>query len=149
MAKTRVPKQEVRCEACGEIFYRYPSQISEHNFCSRACSKIFTKNHMSDYNKRENPMNTPEGWSEEQKEAVRRREQKNKGPCAPNTYSKDHGEHEHRKVARQILGRELYFGEVVHHVDGNKHNNNPSNLMVFSSQAEHRKWHAEHDKGVI
>lgn len=104
---------------------------------------------MSSYNKLENPMNTTEGWSEEQKDAVRQREQRNKGPCAPDTYPKDHGEHEHRKVARQILGRELLPGEVVHHTDRDKHNNNPSNLMIFANQAEHAKWHAEHDKEVI
>ena len=94
-------------------------------------------------------MNTPEGWSEEQKEAARRREQENKGPCAPDTYPKDHGQHEHRRVAERMLGRPLKPGEVIHHINRDKHNNDPSNLMVFATQAEHAKWHAEHDKGVI
>lgn len=31
--------------------------------------------------------------------------------------------------------------EVVHHIDGNKLNNNPSNLLVFKNQAEHAKYH--------
>lgn len=149
MARKKIPKQEISCEVCGRVFYRYPSQISKHNFCSRKCTKVFTSNRMSDYNRRENPMNTSAGWSEEQKETVRCREQKNKGPCAANTYPKNHGEHEHRKIARQILGRELFPGEVVHHVDRNKHNNLPSNLMIFANQAEHRKWHSDHDKGVV
>lgn len=49
-------------------------------------------------------------------------------------------------VAEQMLGRPLKKGEVVHHIDNNKRNNQPSNLMVFKSQKEHAKWHAEHDK---
>lgn len=142
-------KQEISCDACGKRISRYPSQIRPHNFCSRKCAKVFTSNRMSNYNQQENPMNTSSGWSAEQKEAVRQRERRNKGPCGPDTYPKDHGKHEHRKVAEQILGRKLRPGEVVHHKDGDKHNNDPSNLMIFSSQAEHRKWHAGHYEEVM
>ena len=149
MARKKIPKQEVCCEACGKIFYRYPSQISKHNFCSRKCAKVFTSSRMSNFNRQENPMNTPDGWSKEQREAVRQREQKRMGPCSPETYPKEHGKHEHRRVAEQMLGRALNPGEVVHHIDRDKHNNDPRNLMVFSNQAEHRKWHAKHDKGVV
>lgn len=61
------------------------------------------------------------------------------------TYAKQYGRHEHRIVAEQLLGRELKPGEVVHHVDGDKRNNAPNNIMVFESQSEHMKWHLEHD----
>lgn len=141
-------KQEVRCETCGKHISRYPSQVQHHNFCSRECARAFTSRRMSDYNRQENPINTPEGWNAEQKEAVRQREQRNKGPCGPDTYPKNHERHEHRKVAEQILGRKLRPGEAVHK-DRDKHNNNPSNIMIFSSQAEHVKWHAEHDEEVM
>ncbi len=144
-----MPKQTVYCEICGKAVERYPSQIRDHIFCSKKCTKVFTSSRMSNYNRLENPMNTPDGWSEEQKEIVRRREQKNKGQCGPDTYPKYHGEHEHRKVARQILGRELLPGEVVHHIDMDKHNNAPSNLMIFANQAEHAKWHAEHEEVIV
>ena len=57
-----------------------------------------------------------------------------------NSYEKTHGRHTHRIVAEQKLGRLLKAGEIVHHVDGNKRNNDPDNLMVMT-QAEHCRLH--------
>jgi hypothetical protein len=45
----------------------------------------------------------------------------------------------HRIVMHEFLGRELRKGEVVDHIDGNNQNNDPSNLRVFASNAEHLK----------
>ena len=60
-------------------------------------------------------------------------------------YQKTFGVHTHRRVAEKMLGRKLRPGEVVHHIDRNKRNNSPENLMVFKSQAEHAAWHKAHD----
>jgi hypothetical protein len=49
--------------------------------------------------------------------------------------------YEHRLVAEEKLGRRLAPGEQVHHVDHNKQNNDPSNLEVKSSRADHALEH--------
>ena len=56
------------------------------------------------------------------------------------TYRKRNGEHEHRLVAEQMLGRPLEPGEIVHHIDHDKRNNDPANLQVMT-QAEHMRLH--------
>jgi hypothetical protein len=44
---------------------------------------------------------------------------------------------EHRLVMEHMLGRYLLPNEAVHHKDGNKQNNAPGNLELFSSNSEH------------
>lgn len=56
------------------------------------------------------------------------------------TYRKFLGRHEHRVIAENIVGRPLHEGEIVHHIDGNKHNNNAENLKVMM-QSEHMRIH--------
>jgi len=48
----------------------------------------------------------------------------------------------HRQIAAARLGRPLWPGEVVHHLDGDSTNNTPENLLVLPSQSFHA--HAEH-----
>lgn len=43
----------------------------------------------------------------------------------------------HRLVLEEKLGRYLKPGEVVDHVDGDRLNNDPANLRLFASNAEH------------
>ena len=47
---------------------------------------------------------------------------------------------EHRLIMESILGRELRTDEIVHHIDGDKWNNNPSNLMIVTRE-EHARIH--------
>lgn len=49
--------------------------------------------------------------------------------------------YEHRVIAEISLGRALQNGEEIHHIDGNKQNNNPENLEVMSSRSDHLKKH--------
>ena len=46
---------------------------------------------------------------------------------------------EHRLVMEEKLGRYLRPNEVVHHLDGDRSNNHPSNLELFQSNGVHLK----------
>jgi hypothetical protein len=48
---------------------------------------------------------------------------------------------EHRIIMEKFLSRYLTKEEIVHHIDGNRLNNNISNLMLFSSNSQHRLFH--------
>lgn len=48
---------------------------------------------------------------------------------------------EHRLVMEKKLGRYLTPEEVVHHMDGDKLNNDESNLELFANRGEHLKAH--------
>ena len=47
----------------------------------------------------------------------------------------------HILVAENKIGRELKDDECVHHLDMNKHNNSPDNLIVFKTNADHGRFH--------
>lgn len=47
----------------------------------------------------------------------------------------------HVVVAEEKLGRCLLPGETVHHRDFNKLNNDPNNLIVFATKADHTRFH--------
>ena len=55
-------------------------------------------------------------------------------------YNRQFGELEHRKIMRLKLGRPLEDCEVVHHIDGNPHNNKPNNLQIMT-RSEHSRFH--------
>lgn len=68
-----------------------------------------------------------------------------------------HWERQHVVIMERLLGRSLTNEEVVHHIDGNKRNNDPSNLDVMTAE-EHNLCHGKLanelmfelvDKGII
>ncbi len=61
------------------------------------------------------------------------------------TYRKYFGKHEHRVIAEDSIGRPLLSTEHVHHIDGDKHNNDPKNLQVMSRE-DHLRLHAMGNK---
>ena len=112
------------CAWCGKEIVTYPCKIKPRNFCSRECLATFSRKdknpdgymklkdytnisaHMTALNHELNPGNSGEG----------------------KTYPKSFGVHAHRTVAERMLNRKLKPGEVVHHIDGNKRNNNPNGI---------------------
>ena len=59
------------------------------------------------------------------------------------SYVKVDGRHHHRTVAEEKLGRPLGPGEIVHHIDHDKHNNHPDNLELMTLP-EHTRLHTAH-----
>jgi hypothetical protein len=62
---------------------------------------------------------------------------------SPNHSFKNAGKYvmEHRLVAEKVLKRYLTRKEVIHHIDGDKTNNNIDNLFLFSNTSEHIIFH--------
>ncbi|KKK65549.1 hypothetical protein LCGC14_2973040 [marine sediment metagenome] len=54
----------------------------------------------------------------------------------------------HRWVMEEHLGRRLIKGEVVHHIDEDKSNNEINNLLLFPTKGAHTKFHYE-EKGYL
>jgi len=55
---------------------------------------------------------------------------------------------EHILVMENHIGRQIEKGEVVHHIDGDKTNNNIKNLQLMTV-AEHNACHAANDRLVM
>ena len=148
----------VKCDYCGKEIQRHPSHVKPHNFCSRKCggkyaSKKYNPEGYAEYRDFSinsarfsvlNEERNPTKMTPEVREKLRNAKY---GKGTKHGYRKRYGRHEHRVVAEEMMGRPLRPGEVVHHIDGNRQNNAPENLMVFSSQAEHAAYHAKLKRG--
>lgn len=124
------------CSYCGSDFEK-KGKLREKNFCCREHLDLWNRKRMSEFNRTENPLNSPEGWTAERRANSR---QKNLGKSENRAYKKVYGKHAHRVVAEMMLGRELTADEVVHHKNGDKTDNRPENIEVMT-RAEHASLH--------
>ena len=153
-------KLKLKCDYCGKEIYKDSARITKHNFCSRKCladfsSKSKNKEHYLELKDYTNMVNVFKRVNKETNKkrmtfAVREKLRNSKlGTGLGKTYTKFYGRHEHRIVAEEMLGRKLQKGEVIHHIDGNKRNNRPENLMIFESLSEHSKYHMQLRKNTF
>lgn len=143
-------KGEIKeCASCGKKIRVSPCNIRENNFCSKECRLEWLSGHVKQ------TINIPgrsiKRVSQKEKRkiiyetALGKRDEPKR---IKNGYIQIFGMYVHRVVAEEKLGRKLLRTEIVHHIDGNKQNNHPDNLMIFTSHSEHKKWHWEHDSEI-
>jgi len=158
------------CPICGEVFWRTPawSKRVRVALCGKECLATWRS---QDRERRKLMQRIASmgraGWTDKSKESYR---QKMSGPNNPAwkggvTYFKTKGNYkgvkyvrcpeeflgmarkdnyvmEHRLIVAQHLGRCLKRSEVVHHIDHDPTNNDPANLMLFSSNTAHKRYEA-------
>ena len=77
------------------------------------------------------------------KEADEKASQSRYNKCDSGRYHQKNGQYEHRTIMEEHIGRKLGSDEIVHHIDGDKHNNDITNLTIMT-RSEHSRWHRLH-----
>lgn len=104
------------CDQCGKLFWVKPSEPAR--FCSHPCCGAWQSEHLS------GPRSSR--W---------------KGGVMANGYRMIGRKLEHRQIIESLLERPLEQDETVHHIDEDRANNDPKNLMLFASKGCHRAHH--------
>jgi len=116
-AQLRLRRIVAVCNQCGQEFMVRPSEQGKKCYCSRQCSRAAVH---------ERARTTPGYYhvTDEQGRSMQA----------------------HRAVMEQVLGRKLAAWEDVHHLDGDRKNNDPTNLEVLG-RSEHLRRHTPQAQG--
>jgi hypothetical protein len=156
-----------KCATCGKLVYLHFNDVKEYNYCSRECSYSSDRN--KNTAKNIGLKNKGMKRSKEHIEKMTHRGKDNPSWKGGVTYRKRKGNYanykikyvkcpiefismsrkdgyvmEHRLLIAQKLNRPLIRSEVVHHIDHNPENNSIDNLMLFSSNKEHKIYEGIH-----
>lgn len=162
------PKIKTKCDYCYSDMYIIPIKFKLHkrHFCNLFCCRNFRKENPEIYNTPERNRNVSLGriGLKQSKEAKQKMSLAKKGKVIgdknsnwkggksfvkgyirvyspTHLYSIKNYVLEHRLIAEQFLGRFLTKEEVIHHLDENKKNNKPENLLYFKTNGEHLSFH--------
>lgn len=163
----------VECINCGKGVYRRPSYLKEamNIFCSKRCESEWKRSLHPEGNCicflcgcqfRTNPAYVRRRPTHKRfcsRSCFAKYRQRNKGKCLT---GRDGGGYHgtgcvrtryHRTLIERAVGRKLNSDEVVHHIDGNKDNNDIGNLRVMTKKDHHSihstEYWKKHRTGIV
>lgn len=152
------------CSICGKDKYIRKSQLQRGvgKFCSKICQGYSLRGtHISEEQKQK-LRKCKRSEESKQRYSVSKMGENNpqwKGGRRLNSYGyinikiKNHPfavkgyVREHRYVVEKIIGKILKPSQVVHHINKIKTDNRPENLMAFTSDSAHQRFHSL--KGIV
>jgi hypothetical protein len=123
---------DITCPVCHKIFRISNSAKSRRRCCSNACyGQYKSQNHVG------------ENHSKWKGGKINAGTNGNYTAVYNPSHPRNHHGHvlEHIVIAENMIGEPLPPGAVIHHINGDGHDNTPSNLYIFNNQSEHKLFH--------